>query len=803
MTERRRDLAALAILALVPTLLFGDLLFGSGSLYVRDVAHYFYPGKKVLRELVLAGNFPYWNPTLSAGQPAAANPAYAVFYPPTWLILLSDFHRAFQLLTLLHVYLALFGMYALLRSMRLGRPAACFGALSFGLSGLTVSLMNLQPILFITAWLPLTCLFARRFLLERRPRDFALAAVFLALQLLVGEPVTILQSGLILGMYAIHRGLRDRTVAKNLGAIALISVAALLLAAVQIVPAVDHLRDTARGRGIAWDSVRQWSTPPVRFAELVFPNVMGRVDPNGMPFYWGADLYPRRLSPFFFSIYAGLAVAVLSIAGMVARIRGWTLCAAITLVSLLLAAGDHTPLLRLLYAGGIAGLVRFPEKFLIAGVFALVVFSAHALERLLNGDARIKRAALAIAIGITVAGFAAAAATTTEAYASLFHADGVPVAALLDVARTDWLLAALRGLLLALLIRNVTHARPRIWLALFGAFVLFDLASQVPALAPRVDRAYFTEAPRVVRSFPARRDEFRIFHMADWGADSNRGKQYRRGGSALYSVLRNTLAPQMPQTYGLRTVIDADFDMTDLAPEQDFTAAVWELAAPGGPPDWLDIALSMSNAWYVGLYRNPKEALAHGWNAEVEPVRFAEGRHYPRYYFATQLVRMRDHADFVRQLRTRRFDRQVAFVREPAFPPARGIVRGTREWSNGARLDVATEGRAFLVMSVTPHKYWRVTIDGAPAPALVTNLGYQGVVVPAGRHVVEMRYRNPLIAIGGGITVMTLLALLVVARGRSLIRQSRSTASTPLPTTASSWWGEGGQRPGEGRSRDD
>jgi hypothetical protein len=742
----RRDARALAILALVPTLLFGDLLFGSGSLFVRDVAHYFYPGKKVLREIVLSGNFPYWNPTLSAGQPAAANPAYAVFYPPTWLILLPDFHRAFQLLTLLHVYLALFGMYALLRSMRLGRPAACFGALSFGLGGLAVSLMNLQPILFITAWLPLTCLFARRFLLERRPRDFALAALFLALQLLVGEPVTVLQSGLILGMYAIHRGRRDGTVMKNLGAIALISVAALLLAAVQVVPAVDHLRDTARGRGIAWDSVRQWSTPPVRFAEVLFPNVLGRIDPNGMPFYWGAELYPRRLSPFFFSIYAGLAVAVLAIAGAIARVRGWTLFAAMLAVSLLLAAGDHTPLLRLLYDSGIAGLVRFPEKFLIAGVFALVVFSAHALQHLLDGDAKVKRAALTIALGVTVAGLAAAFASASP------------------LARTDWLLAAARGLLLAILIRNVLHARRTAWLAFFGAFVLLDLSWQVPALAPRVDRSYFTEAPPVVRRFAPERDEYRVFHMADWGADSNRGKQYRLGGSALYSVLRNTLAPQMPQTYGLRTVIDADFDMTDLAPEQDFTTAVWELAAPGGPPDWLDIAVSMSNAWYVGLYRNPKEALAHGWNRNVEPVKFVEGRHWPRYYFATQLVTIRDRADFVHQLRTRRFDRQVAFIREPAFPPARGIVRGKREWSNGARIDVETQGRAFLVMSVTPHRYWRMTIDGKPASALVTNVGYQGVAVPPGRHTVEMRYRNPLVAVSGAISAMALLALLLVAR---------------------------------------
>jgi hypothetical protein len=767
-SERRRDAGALAFLALVPTVLFGNVLFGSASLYVRDLAHYSYPARKVLRTILLGGHFPYWNPFISAGQPLAANPVYAVFYPPSWLILLPDYHRAFQLLILLHVYAALFGMYALLRSMRLARPAAIFGALSFGIGGLMISLTNVLPILFATAWLPLTALFTRRFLLHRQARDFALAAFFLALQLLGGEPVTALQVGIILGMYAVYRGVQQRAIGRHLAVIAAICFAALLLAAVQILPAVDHLRDSSRGHGMTWDAVRQWSTPPLRFAEVIQPHVLGHIDPNGMPFYWGAELYPGPFNPLFFSIYAGLAVAVLAMAGVFARVRGWVLFASMAAVSAILAAGDHTPLLRLLYDGGV-GLVRFPEKFLIIGVFACAVFSAHVLQHLLDGDARTRKAALVVAIAVTGIAFCVAAATSSPSwFRILFHLTAEqPLDAMLAMSRNDWLLTALRGLLLAILIRNVAHPRRAAWLALFGAFVLVDLGSQVPALAPRIDRTYFTEAPPAARRFPAQRDEFRIFHMADWGKASNRGRQYRRISDAHYWIARNALFTHIPQTYGLRTVIDGDFDMTDLRPEQDFTASVWELAAPGGPADWLDIAMSMSNAWYVGLYRNPKEALARGWNRDVEPVQFAEGRHWARYYFATQVVTIRDREDFVRQLRTRRFDREVAFVRAPAFVPARGVVRGKHEWSNGARLDVRTEGRAFLVMSVTPHKYWRVTVDGAPVTAMVTNVGYQGVVVPAGRHVVEMRYRNPLVVVGGAISVIALLALLWTLRPKA------------------------------------
>jgi hypothetical protein len=38
------------------------------------------------------------------------------------------------------------------------------------------------------------------------------------------------------------------------------------------------------------------------------------------------------------------------------------------------------------------------------------------------------------------------------------------------------------------------------------------------------------------------------------------------------------------------------------------------------------------------------------------------------------------------------------------------------------------------------------------------------VVVPPGKHIVEMRYRNPLVAAGGAVSLATLLALILGAR---------------------------------------
>ncbi|HEX6639553.1 MAG TPA: hypothetical protein VF215_00495, partial [Thermoanaerobaculia bacterium] len=205
----RRDAIVLAVLGIVPLLLFADVVCGINAFYIRDMLHYHFPCKKILREIVLGGHFPYWNPYFSAGQPMAANPAHEVFYPLTWLILLPDYLHALQLLPLVHIVIATLTMYALLRSMDIGRPAAALGALSFGIGGLLCSMTSLLHFLFSISWLPLTCLFTRRALLHRSIRDGVLAALFFALQLLAGEPTTVLQTGLLLGMYAIYRGIKD------------------------------------------------------------------------------------------------------------------------------------------------------------------------------------------------------------------------------------------------------------------------------------------------------------------------------------------------------------------------------------------------------------------------------------------------------------------------------------------------------------------------------------------------------------------------------------------------------------------
>src|SRR5207237_3661604 len=275
--------------------------------------------------------------------------------------------------------------------------------------------------------------------------------------------------------------------------------------------------------------------------------------------------------------------------------------------------------------------------------------------------------------------------------------------------------------------------------------------------------AFYTDPPPVVQQLAPDRDNYRIFNVHEWMPNARNRAPYLIRRPQFFLVQRNALTGLTPAAYGLRGVMENDFDLTSLAVTDDFATAAWELS--GTSKDWLNYTAVRSNIRHIGLYRPFAEEVAAADNdaRKLRPVRFIEGRENPRYYFATQLVTSRGRREFVDNVASGRYPHDAAFIPTNAFTPAPGRVVRSRESANGGTIDVESDGTSFLVMSVTSHKYWTITIDGAEAPAILTNLTYQGVVVPRGRHVVAMRYRNPLIAAGAAISIAAIIVLLAFA----------------------------------------
>jgi len=699
--QRLRDWWCVLLLAAIVTALFADVLFLGNNFYVRDLFVYHFPMKHVVREIISRGEFPWWNPYIASGQPMAANPAYEIFYPPQWLIFLGPFTFGFALHVLVHVYLAAIGAFLFFRSMPLRRDAAVFGALSFALSGFLLGTATNLPTFFVWSWAGFAGWAALRVM---RGGSIALPSIIFAMPILVGEPVSLLQ---MFGLMFVVAGTKS---ARRLATTVAI---ALLIAAVQLVPAADHARDSIRSRGLIYKTVADFSLPPARAIEFIAPFAIRPVNSPG-----------KQRTHYFLTLYCGVAVLILFVAGIATRQRRWLMVTVIALLSYLLALGDATPLLRVLYACGIR-FIRYPEKFMAMGIVTMIGFATVAAHRLLEGDAKLRRA-------VIIGGIAATAVALISPFAAIMPA----------IMAAAWTVVLWRV------------GTNRAWHLIVIALLVADLGYVANRVIPRHSWRFFTP-PDAANAFPRPRDGYAVFHRGEW-ARPDLGATYDAFSAALNT--HNALRPYSPAAWGIRTALEEDFDETDLLPTHDLLDSMQRLGSSGFPR-WSEPFMQLSNVRYVIDY-DPRGRIE-------SPIVIRRRPSQGKYWFARTLEPA---SEFERAIRGP-IANGVAFT-DTAFTPAPAAITNVAESSHSADIDVEATGRSFLVATITRHKYWRATIDGQPAPLLAANIAYQGVVVPAGRHHIALRYWNPIVAAGAAISALSLLAVLWYALAAGFRRDS-------------------------------
>lgn len=710
------DLVAPLLLAVILSIVFGAVLLGD-CFYERDLTVYHFPMKSVVREAMRSGELPLWNPRYNGGQPLAANPAYELFYPPQWLVLLPSYFLGFRLHILLHFYLAALGMYAFCRSLGVQPAAAFFGGLLYSLGGTMLSLVNILPFLFSMAWIPLILLYARRFLREPNRRDFAIAALLLGVQALIGEPVTLLQTWMLVGVYSLTR----RDAKRVLLAIALIA-SGIAVASVQLVPSVDHAADSVRRAGFTYELVTTWSTPVARAKEVLFP---GSLRETVKELYGGRPAFISDLS-------LGVAAAIFLIAALFTWTRRTPLLAGGIVAAWIVALGDATPLWRMLYRLGLRS-IRYPEKFLLTAFVLMAVLATLFVDRLLREDAKARRAAIVCGIAWSL------------------------------LALTQNVDLAIRGAIVVALLFLL--ARPKLRMvatAALALFVVVDLARFRDDLAPTMPRAFF-ERPAVLDHLPPGAS---VFHAADWEWFDNSplATPYFEDQRRYWWAVRNGAFPSLPAAWGHHVVLQQDVDETTLQPSADFLAAlirVWRGSGNRWPPLFDSMAAVTHRAELIA----PPANLAATAVEATRPVAIVSAGANPRVYFAEQIETVGGPHDFSDKVLRGGWSPRVAFVEGNAFVPSTGTVHAAKHGWTRIDADVTSDGRALLVFSITPHKYWRATIDGRSFSWRTVNLASMAVEVPAGRHRVELRYRNPLV-IGSGIVSLMAVAVLVVLAAR-------------------------------------
>jgi hypothetical protein len=77
-----------------------------------------------------------------------------------------------------------------------------------------------------------------------------------------------------------------------------------------------------------------------------------------------------------------------------------------------------------------------------------------------------------------------------------------------------------------------------------------------------------------------------------------------------------------------------------------------------------------------------------------------------------------------------------------AGDPASGTITSQKYSADAVDLSVDCREDATLVIKVTYHPNWRVTIDGRPETSFMVSPSYIGIAVPAGHHQIHAEYQS-------------------------------------------------------------
>jgi len=203
---------------------------------------------------------PLWSPFLLAGSPLYAVATKPLSYPPFLLAVpLLGSTGAMNVLALLHVLLAGWGMLRLARRLDCGSAAGAAAAIVFLAGTWPGSLFKSQPFwAYAVAWWP-WALGAALDVLEADGRRALVPAavrlgVYLALQVLAGGVFQAYWLGCFLSVFALPFLLRRGDAgggARRCGALLLAAALCLLLSAVRVLPALEWMGSSGRSEALS------------------------------------------------------------------------------------------------------------------------------------------------------------------------------------------------------------------------------------------------------------------------------------------------------------------------------------------------------------------------------------------------------------------------------------------------------------------------------------------------------------------------------------------------------------------------
>ena len=752
--------------------------------FVRDLVLAFHSRFLFVRNSMLSGHLPFWDPYVANGQPAINDALYQIFHVPSLPIrLLLPELVAYNVWVALPVPLAALGMYTFLRR-HIGPWAAAFGGVAYAVAGPIVSSTNFPNLSWSVAAVPFVFWALDRLIARRTLSATALFAVMVALQALAGEPVTLVTTLVIAGAYAALPEGRWRQPRIALLAAAG-EVAGMALAAIQYVPLFAASRASMRSLSVDVDF---WTFHPLSLIELAVPRFFGDFfHSNLRETGWMVTLNSGR-DPFYYTMYVGVPIVMLAAIAALSR-RPRTAFWVVVIVACAVASmGSYTPvypLLRELFPP--LRTFRFPVKYLSLSAFGLAVLAAFAFQWLLDRS-EPRRATRAVVIGGCVL-----AVLAYGVVACVLLAPALPIRGFFQLALwahvpnpiqgAEFVLYRARPLLTSLMLKllcasfllwiaSSSRRERRLALTVFALAGVVDLLASNGGVNPTIDARLIAD-PVWTEAVPRGLHE-RVYvggrlegYVNTTDVDAPRYARYLDEYNELeqrYVIIKEFLFH--PSGRGIRESMS--YDLPVLWPTEFARAGGWFLIAPR--EDRLRY-LRRTGTRFVILPTPPypgAKPLAQLLGAEQQHLydAFPDAR---RVYVVGD-AGMGPDADWQTQgLFQARFDASNSILVSETPPPAAGFpgapappsAEFVEDGINRVVVRAGLPADGYLALLDTYNPDWHVDVDGAPAPLMRANGLFRAVRLRQGTHVVTFTYRPSKLYLGAQVSAVAALVLAI------------------------------------------
>jgi hypothetical protein len=743
-----KDIPFFIIFVLIFLFLFKEFFFTETTIFDRDTALWEIPTRLLCSQLLKEGNFALWTDAYGNGQPFLANPKNAVLYPSTILYLFLPFFLAFKSYYLIHVVVGWLGIYYLGKSYSLSSKASFLGASLFVFSGIYLSSMEFYNHIATLAWMP-WILFLLKTSLKRFIPRLVILAILWSLSILSGTPEIVLIT-LILGLLQSLFSSQQKKIKISLTLFSFFL--SILITSAQLLPSLELWKQSNRKTA----QNPEWPLEMVQLLNLPFPNILGNDREPGHNDYWAGYLFDREY-PLYYSFYIGFGALILFFFAFKKPLGKTQIFLAITFgLFLLLASGKYSPLYFISKMIPFLSSIRYPVKFIAGSMFSFSMLASIGFDNVFTSN-RVKRNGICFLFSLSCLSILLFSIFQQRIIKFFSNSFFITLGqSLKDLKYSFWYGLVIFVLCAAILLLFTLQKRKwPLFSFILIALIIIDLTYCNKFINPVISALFFKK-PIFLENV---KTPIRVYREAYFPKNLKKEGRNIKKASTYY---RQSLYPFCGIGDGVIYLFNED-RLRIYPPDYQM---LFKLIQKCQGEDLLKILRAHGCDYYIGHGALPNLPYQTE-NIEDFAVNFQEVRETADpVYVVYNSVKANSLEDKLRKLLDKNFSPSKSAIvekdfllKQPAFNSDHDTIVSSESTQGRKRAFVSISQPAMVVFQGNYDSGWKAWIDGKFTDVFKVNLASKGILVPSGKHEIELRYLPRSFVLGIIISIFFLITL--------------------------------------------